>query len=126
MSNPLLRFSFYLLVGTALIMILHLLVLNAMEAPLFNNMITASYICNVLMAGGIYATLYFLRKKFRNQIGFLFMGGSFLKFAIFFIIFYPVYKEDGQISRMEFATFFVPYVACLIIETMGVKSFLQD
>src|SRR5210317_954053 len=105
MTHPLFKFSIYLIIGTALVLIGHLLVLNAMDAPLFDNLLKEAYVCNVLMAGVIYAILYILRIKFRNQIGFLFMGGSFLKFAIFFIIFYPIYKEDGQISRLEFATF---------------------
>ena len=126
MTHPLLKISLYLIGVTALVFATHLLVLNTLEKPLFDNLMTAAYVANVLMAGGIYALLYLFRKKFRNEIGYLFMGGSFLKFAVFFIFFYPVYKEDGDITRLEFATFFVPYVTCLIIETIGVKSFLQD
>lgn len=126
MRNPVVKFSISLLLVLILTFGLHILILYYIELPLFENLIKASYLSNIAMAVGIYLFLYFFRKKFRNEIGFLFMGGSFLKFAVFFLFFYPVYNIDGEITRLEFATFFIPYVACLIMETIGVKSFLQD
>jgi hypothetical protein len=51
-------------------------------------------------------------------LGFVFMMGSFVKFAFFFVFFYPTYHSDGIITRQEFLSFFVPYVICLIAETL--------
>jgi hypothetical protein len=46
------------------------------------------------------------------------MGSSFLKFAVFFIGFYPFYSQDDVVSSTEFAQFFVPYAISLTIETI--------
>ena len=93
---------------------------------LFENKIIASYIVNVLLAGIIFAALYLMKEKFRNQIGFLFMGGSFLKFLVFFVFFYPIFRQDGVIINLEFASFFVPYSISLLFETLGVIRILKD
>ena len=61
---------------------LHLVLLYIAEFPLFENKIIASYIVNLILALLIFSGLFFLRNKFKNQIGFLFMGGSFLKFFV--------------------------------------------
>ena len=54
------------------------------------------------------------------------MGGSFLKFAVFFVVFYPSYKADGDIQKVEFAAFFVPYVLALIVETYFASKMLNQ
>lgn len=56
-------------------------------------------------------------EKFQNSLGFLFLGGSFVKFIFFFSVFYGDFTADGRIERLEFFTFFVPYSAALVMET---------
>ncbi|SNR52874.1 DUF6168 family protein [Lutibacter flavus] len=116
--------ALFLFVGLAFA--LHLLLLNVADLPLFENKIIASYIVNIILALIIFTGLFLLRNKFKNQIGFLFMGGSFLKFFVFFLFFLPVFKEDGTTDKLEFASFFVPYAVCLLIETLGVMRLLRD
>lgn len=116
--------ALFLFVGLAFA--LHLLLLNVADLPLFENKIIASYIVNIILALIIFTGLFLLRNKFKNQIGFLFMGGSFLKFFVFFLFFLPVFKEDGITDKLEFASFFVPYAVCLLIETLGVMRLLRD
>ena len=116
--------ALFLFVG--LTFALHLLLLYNADLPLFENKIIAAYIVNIILALVIFTGLFLLRKKFKNQIGFLFMGGSFLKFFIFFLFFLPVFKEDGTTDKLEFASFFVPYAVCLLIETLGVMKLLKD
>jgi hypothetical protein len=53
------------------------------------------------------------------------MAGSLLKFLIFFIVFYPGYKADGEMDSLEFAAFFVPYAICLILETFFTSKMLH-
>jgi len=53
------------------------------------------------------------------------MAGSFLKFIVFFLVFYPPYKMDGNMDKLEFAAFFVPYVICLVLETVFTARMLQ-
>lgn len=104
----------------------HILILSSKDLPVFDNLIVRSYLVNVLLAGIIFLLLYRFRQKLKNQIGFLFMGGSFLKFIFFFLLFYPTYKSDGDMSGLEFASFFVPYLVCLFLETFFTSKMLNN
>lgn len=103
----------------------HLLLLNQFDKPLFDNKIVLSYIVNALMAIFIFMALYKLKDQFKEQLGFLFLAGSILKFVVFFLLFYGAYKADGTISKLEFAAFFVPYILCLVIETYSLSKWLN-
>ncbi len=115
--NPVISFCLKLFVGLSLVFGIHLFVLNSLKVPLFNNLIVAAYIVNNVLAFVIYMILYKLRIKHEHILGFVFMGGSFLKFAIFFIFFHPVYREDGIIFKLESTSFLIPYLFSLIVET---------
>ena len=54
--------------------------------------------------------------KIITTLGFVFMGGSLLKFVLFFTFFYPLFKSDGELSKAEFVSFFIPYAIALILE----------
>lgn len=105
---------------------LHLLALHYLGLPLYENKIVLSYLTNFFLASAIFYALFHFREKLKNAIGFLFMGGSFLKFIVFFIIFYPTYKSDGAIQKIEFAAFFVPYAIALILETYFTSKMLNN
>ncbi|WP_350289474.1 DUF6168 family protein [uncultured Croceitalea sp.] len=105
--------------------LLHLLLLNFLELPLFENRIILAYVINFILAAAIFYTLFHFKEKLKNAIGFLFMGGSFLKFIVFFLLFYPVYKSDGEMQKIEFATFFAPYAIALILETYFTSKMLN-
>ncbi|NIK90844.1 MULTISPECIES: DUF6168 family protein [unclassified Mangrovimonas] len=98
---------------------IHTVVLKQMELPPYEHKIVLAYIVNTCLAMGILFCLYFFKEKFRDQLGFLFMLGSFLKFIFFFILFYPAYHADNEVSTLEFTSFFVPYATSLITETFG-------
>ena len=85
-----------------------------------------SYIINVVLACGVILLLFLLRKKLKDQLGFVFMGASMLKFVFFFSLFFPKYNADGDLSRLEFLTFFIPYVICLITESIVLSKFLNS
>lgn len=126
MQDPLKRFIILLTTIVTAVFILHILVLNYSNLPPFDNKIFLAYLLNYLLALGIYFLLYFYRIKLKNQLGFLFMGGSFLKFILFFIFFYPSYKSDGNINTLEFFSFFLPYLICLTIETSALVKLLKN
>lgn len=119
------KFILSLLFSLLLIFALHITFLNYQDQLLFENKIIEAYIVNFLLAVTIYIGLFLLEKKYKEQLGFLYMGGSFLKFIVFFILFYPSYKSDGQLTSYEFMAFFLPYVISLIFETLGVIKFLK-
>lgn len=73
----------------------------------------------------VFGVLYLFRNKYKSQLGFLFLAGSVVKFAVFFIVFQPLFKQDGLISKLEFASFFVPYLTGLIIETISLSKWLN-
>jgi hypothetical protein len=127
MAIPGLVLKFFgLLLGSMLFILgLHLTVLYFQALPLLADLILWSYFLNFAMASSIFMALYLLRIRLKNQIGFLYLGGSMLKFLIFFLIFYPVYKADGEISNLEFASFFIPYLVCLVMETFFTAKMLN-
>jgi len=125
MSNPFFSFSIKAVTLLIITFCIHIAVLSCFEFPLFENKIVLSYTINLILVISIFGILYLLKEKYKSQLGFLFLAGSLLKFAVFFIVFYPFYKQDGNISRLEFASFFVPYVLGLILETISLSKWLN-
>ena len=119
------KFSLALLAVLMAVFGIHLGVLYLLEKPLFDNQIVTAYLMNYFLAIFIYLMLYLLKDKMTAHLGFLYMGGSFVKFILFFIFFYPSYKMDGTLDSLEFGAFFIPYVFSLIFETLGVINFLK-
>jgi hypothetical protein len=101
-------------------------VLHLFEYPLLNNLIVRSYLVNLVMAFGIYVAMYKLKEIQPNNLGFIFMMGSLVKFGLFFLFFFPVYKADGEMSSLEFSSFFIPYAVSLILETMTLSKLLNN
>lgn len=83
----------------------------------YGNAIIPAYWVNYALAVLIFAIIFIYRKKYTHLLGFIFMGGSLLKFAVFFIFFNPIYKEDGIVENVESTSFLVPYLVCLFMET---------
>lgn len=100
-----------------LVFVVHIQVLKYYNFEPFSNQIVAAYIVNYALAGVIFGIIFWLRKKYTHLLGFIFMGGSLLKFAVFFIFFNPIYKEDNIVETLESTSFLVPYLMCLFLET---------
>ena len=115
MDKTVTKFSIKLLLILSIVFCVHLFILKQLSLGLFDNKIILSYGINFVLAISIFGIIFMLRNKYKTQLGFLFLIGSALKFAVFFIVFYPIFKADGLMSKPEFASFFVPYGLCLII-----------
>ena len=126
MNNPFSKFLIKLLVILALAFGIHILTLKVLDFPLFDNKIILSYCVNVILAIAIFGFLYKMKEKYKEQLGFLFIAGSALKFAVFFLMFHPSFKQDGDINKLEFASFFIPYLLCLIIETSSLVKWINN
>lgn len=126
MSNPFLSFTIKATVLLTVAFCIHLGILKLLKLPIFENRIVLSYGVNLLLIVVVFGALFLLKNKYKSQLGFLFLFGSLFKFAVFFIVFYPFYKADSQISRLEFAAFFVPYSLGLIIETFSLSKWLNE
>jgi hypothetical protein len=107
------------------VFLIHIGILNFLVLPLFENKIILSYVINFLLAAIIFTVIYRLKETQKDNLGFLFIGGSFIKFLVFFLLFYPFFKLDGNIDKLEFSSFFVPYIVCLVIETTSLSKFLN-
>jgi hypothetical protein len=125
MNTTVRNFILRIVLVTGMAFAIHLFVLNALKLDLFANMIVEAYVVNLAMAMVVYLVLYLLREKFKTQIGFLFILGSFLKFGLFFVIFHPTYKADEIISKPEFFAFFVPYLLTLVVEVFSLSKWLN-
>lgn len=126
LKHPVISFSIRLVLMLSFTFVLHIVLLQIMEYPLLENKIVASYIINIFLTIAIFYGLYLMRDKYSSQIGFLFLGTSFLKFAVFFIVFYGSYKASGSIDTLEFFAFFTPYSICLILETIYLSKWLNE
>lgn len=117
MINPVINFSLKLIVVLTVVFGIHIAILNYLQVPLFNNLVVVSYVVNIVMAIIIYGSLYVLRKKYLDILGFIFMAGSFLKFGVYLLFFYPYFRADGEVVRLEAVSFLIPYLTCLTVET---------
>ncbi|MFD2724808.1 hypothetical protein [Hyunsoonleella rubra] len=125
MNNPFVNFALKASGALLLAFFLHLGVLYTLNYPLFENHIVLSYVINLILVLKVFGILYLLRYKYKGQLGFLFLAGSIIKFAVFFIVFHPRFKADGVITKLEFASFFVPYLVGLILETVSLSKWLN-
>ncbi len=115
------------LVGVLFVLaLLHVLYFYVREEAVPVNLLLLGYSLNFLMAFVIYFTMVYLAKRHNKNLGFFFLLGSTFKFAVYFLIFNPLFKEDGVLSMVEFFTFLVPYFACLIVETLALAKLLNE
>ena len=119
------EFSARVLVFLSAAFVIHMLVNKLMSIPLFQHQILVSYAINTALAVGVFWGLTSLKKKYNNQIGFLFLASSIVKFLVFFLVFYGPYKADGEIVLLEFTSFFIPYTICLVLETFFLSKHLN-
>ena len=84
----------------------------------FSPVLSLSYGVNVVLAAAGYFTIYKLRLKHPDKLGFIFMGLSGIKFLVFFLLLQPLYNADGTMSTIEFGMFFTPYSVTTAIETV--------
>ena len=125
MSPILLNFLIRLLVITTIVFIGHLFVLNFLEYPILNDNIVLSYTINTVSAIIIFLLLFVLRHKFTNQLGFIFLFGSVIKFGLFLLVLYRPFYADGMVSRLEFFIFFIPYFFTHTIEIFSLSKWLN-
>ena len=126
MNRAIIKFSTKLLVAIIILFSIHILVLWNLEYPLLKNRIIPSYLLNYILGVGIYSFIYKLRVKYLDILGFVYMGGSFLKFMIFLIFFFPFYRIDAEIDAFEMASFMFPYILCLFFETFFLIKLLNN
>ncbi len=119
-------FGIKLLVSLCIVFGIHSALLYYLNISIFQNLLIPSYITNYLLALLIFIILIKLKKKYLDLLGFVFMGGSFVKFGVYFIFFNPIFKQNGTVSPQEAMAFLVPYLLCLIVETFYLIKLLNN
>ena len=119
-------FGIKLLIALAFLFLVHELILHLLNLPLLGNRILLSYGVNYLLAFSAFSVIYLVRKKYQNLLGFIFLGFSLFKFVIFFLFFYPFYRQDGIITKPELFSFLAPYFLCLIMETYSLAKLMNN
>ena len=126
MDKKIISFAFQLTGALLLLALLHIGFLYARHMTIPFDLILMGYLINFAMAMGIYYTMLTLAKKQNKNLGFVFLFGSTLKFAVYFVIFNPLFMQDENLSKLEFFTFFLPYIACLLVETIALVKLLRE
>ena len=122
----LLRFGALLLLALLATAALHLAYFYANDKTILPDEWLLCYGLNLLMAIVIYAVMLELAKKESPYLGFFFLFGSAFKFALYFLIIDPLLRRDGDLSYADFFLFFIPYLICLIGETLAVIKLLKQ
>lgn len=126
MDKTTFKFLAFLALAIILVFAIHLFILYNIQLPIFADKIVLSYTINYALAAII---LIFIQSRFNKKsshTGFIFLGGSGLKFLVFFLVFYPFYRADGTMATSEFAAFFVPYAICLVLEVAFLSKQLNN
>lgn len=76
------------------------------------------YLLNALAASLVCLLAVFFSRTAQITIGLVFLLGTVFKVLIFLVLIYPEFKQDGDQDSNEFFSFFIPYIICLIIETI--------
>ena len=126
MTKQITVFGIKLLISLSVVFGIHSVILYYFDISLLQNLLIHSYITNFFLAILIFFTLVKLKRKYLDLLGFVFMGGSFVKFGVYFIFFNPVFKQDGTVNAQEATSFLTPYLLCLIVETFYLIKLLNN
>lgn len=103
----------------------HSYVQHILGIGFFEKQIITTYVFNYTLAVlAFFALLYFKRKK-SNQLGFIFLFSSLLKFVLFFVLISPGIKTSSGLRNAEFAAFFIPYSLSLFVEIFQIVRHLN-
>ena len=124
MTKPLCKLGGGLLIALSLTFVIHT---TLMPDALWGQ-IQIMWLCyglNFGLAVLIFWAVLATHKKNAMLVGVVFMGGSMLKFGLFFLLIYPDFKADGLVGRDELSLFFVPYLISLFSMTYAASRVLQ-
>ena len=124
MIKPLRKLGGGLLIALSLAFVIH----AALMPDALWGQIRIMWLCyglNFGLAALIFWAVLATHKKNAMLVGFVFMGGSILKFGFFFLLIYPDFKADGLVGRDELSLFFVPYLISLFTMTYAASRVLQ-
>lgn len=96
---------------------IHVYLHSLYRFPYFGSFIIASYLFNAVFV--LFEVWYLSRRQAKEgaNLGNGYLVLSLLKFLVFFAVFLPLFKMDGNTDRFEYFGFFIPYLICLVAGT---------
>jgi hypothetical protein len=85
-------------------------------------LIKFSYIFNFAFTYFLMLNIILFQNKLKDKLGFIYLGVSMLKFAIFFFL---TKTQNIEINKSDFLLFIIPFVICLGIEIFYVVRILN-
>ena len=109
--------SYLSFIGLSLVIfVVHVLVHGLWNIDIWSLIMLKSYAVNVGLGLVLIAEANRLLERQSTYVGWVFVALSGLKFILFFLLIWPEIKQDGVTSSAEFASFFAPYLGCLLFE----------
>jgi len=102
---------------------IHYYFLNEYLVEGFQELFKFSYKFNIGITLLFTLTIILLSNKLKDQLGFLFMAGGFLKITIFLIW---SKLTSQELDKTTLLVFFIPYLVCLVVEIYFVSSILNS
>ncbi|WP_299213060.1 hypothetical protein [uncultured Aquimarina sp.] len=87
------------------------------------EIVDLSYKFNAAFTFAFTSTIILLSKKYKDQIGFIFLAGSFVKTGIFLAL---IKMNNIEIDKSVFLDFFIPYLVCLSLEIYYIAKLLNN
>jgi len=122
---PSFRYSALLFLLMTVSFFLHWKALEILSRTVDLGHLLPFYVMNYITGVAIVSALIFLSKNKGEVLGFVFMAGSLLKFAVFFMVFYPELHENDASKKATFILFFIPYILSVITEVWYLIRFLN-
>ncbi|MFD2563598.1 DUF6168 family protein [Aquimarina rubra] len=122
MIKNLLRFLVIFLLVLLGVYFIHTWALDFFSFHSNSTIVNLSYIFNAVYTFVLVTLILLLSKKFKDQIGFIFLAGSFIKLGVFVAI---TKLSSIEVDRSVFLDFFTPYVISLILEVYYVSKILN-
>ena len=122
MLRQLLKFSLLLLLCAAAAYFLHIYLFTRFFPEGSRELIDFSYKFNFGITFLFTSSIIIASQRLKDQLGFIFLGSSFVKIAIFLVI---VKTSDFEIDKADFLHFFVPYSLCMVLEIIYVSRLLK-
>ena len=122
---PSFRYSVLLFLLMTVSFFLHWKALEILSRTVDLGHLLPFYVMNYITGVAIVSALIFLSKNKGEVLGFVFMAGSLLKFAVFFMVFYPELHENDASKKATFILFFIPYILSVITEVWYLIRFLN-
>ena len=92
------------------------------STPVVN--IKFSYLVNAIASLSLCVAILILKKKYEEQIGFVFLGLSVVKMILLFILLNPT-NDMGSVTKVDALALFIPFGLNLVMEQIFIVKLLK-